>query len=233
MLLIIQGPAQWPPLPRSLPGVPNSELASPSSVQLRAMAKVSEPLLLCQPLRASLFICRLGSRGQKERRKPSFSCPGLCKGGRGQWSLAASGLTLCRARGGSEEDWVWHEVTSPPGGLPCAWPSAVNPVSSWASVCPPTPGSHDPEGHQQVGLPMECLACHSSGEVTSCLDKPATFPATAFHVGVSQESWVWGPREATWGQVQCPADAFYSGGHWDPGRAGHFLRSGLWTTLQL
>lgn len=23
-------------------------------------------------------------------------------------------------------------------------------------MCPPTPGSHDPEGHQQVGLLMEC-----------------------------------------------------------------------------
>ena len=181
-------------------------------MQLRVVGKVSEPLLCCQPLRASLCICGLGIQGQRERRKPSFSCPGLCKGGWGQWSVATSGLTPCPVRGGSKEDWMWNEVTSLPGGLPCAWLSAVNPVSSWTSECPPTPGSHDPEGHQQVGLPMECLACHSSGEVTSCLDKPATFPATALHVGVSQESWVWGPREATWGQVQCPADAFYSGG---------------------
>lgn len=84
VLLIIQGPAQWPPLTGSLPGVPNSELASPSSMQLRVVGKVSEPLLCCQPLRASLCICGLGIQGQRERRKPSFSCPGLCKGGWGQ-----------------------------------------------------------------------------------------------------------------------------------------------------
>lgn len=52
-----------------------------------------------------------------------------------------------------------------------------------ASACPPTPGSHDPEGRQQVGLPLECW--------------PVIHPVRSLPVWISWPLFL--PQPSTWG----------------------------------